>query len=423
MHNRLDELLIPERTASRTPAIYQDRIITLKTTYRGLKRKASTISHSSFPDQSEEYLQNRLDMIVNIKEQYEVSMRSWNKAYSKGDMEVSIFQGLMAKGWRKRAKLLAEEVVLERRKSSIAEEIKGQLSRYSVFPEAYAAIFTNIFKPLEKTAEWESRQKHKHETWKSGLIEYYALESPTSAKFLWCPILKQYLSSKDCIAAHIVPHGLGYQNAGYVFGDEDEGYGMIWSMRNGIIMAKQLEKAFDKGTFIIIPIQTAMEKPQRYKMVLMDERRRDQVVINLGGSKVTAVKWSDLDNVELQFLNDKRPARRYLYYYYVTTILRYVRFEKDGWAEKRLTVPNGNLWATPGPYLRRSMLKVLAKIIGDCEPSSVLEAGGTFDGQEDRSKKEEEVIAQEALVLRERPELRHPFDVEAEAEWEGFSDI
>ncbi len=60
---------------------------------------------------------------------------------------------------------------------------------YCHFPEAYAAIFTNIFKSIEQTAEWESRQKHKHETWKAGLIEYYAVESPTDAGFLWCPFL------------------------------------------------------------------------------------------------------------------------------------------------------------------------------------------------------------------------------------------
>lgn len=121
-------------------------------------------------------------------------------------------------------------------------------------------------------------------------------------------------------------------------------------------------------------------------------------------------------------MNDKRPARRYLYYHYITTILRYVRFEKHGWAEKRLTVPNGSLWATPGPYLRRSMLKVLAESIGDCEPSSVLEAAGTFEGQDDKSKEEETVIAGEALVIRDKPKLRHSFDVEGDTEWEGFSD-
>ncbi|MCJ1368314.1 hypothetical protein MMC16_007456 [Acarospora aff. strigata] len=407
---------------SPTSQTHQKQIVTLQTSYRDLKQKAANLCYSSSPERSEEYLQNRLEMIVNIKRQYEVRMRGWRKAYSKGEMETADYVELMDRGWRKRAKLLAEEVVIERKKSFIADKIRSQLWRYAVFPDAYAAIFTSVFKPLERSAEWESRQNHKHKTWKSGLIEYYDVESLTAPGLLWCPILKRYSASKDCVAAHIVPHSLGYRNAGYVFGDEDEGYSMIWSLQNGFIMTKQLEKAFDRGTFIIVPIETAIDKPQRYKLVLMDERRRNEHVISLGGSEGTAVKWRDLDNAELQFLNDKRPARRYLYYHYITTILRYVHFEKHGWAEKRLTVPNGTLWATPGPYLRRSMLKVLAESIGDCEPSSIMEAGGTFEGQDDKPKKEEAVIAGEALVIREKPELRRPFDVEGEEEWNGLSD-
>jgi hypothetical protein len=53
-------------------------------------------------------------------------------------------------------------------------------------------------------------------------------------------------------------------------------------------------------------------------------------VIGLEGSEETALKWRDLDNVGLKFWNDKRPARKYLYYHCITTVLRYVRFEKHG---------------------------------------------------------------------------------------------
>lgn len=32
------------------------------------------------------------------------------------------------------------------------------------------------------------------------------------------------------------------------------------------------------------------------------------------------------------------------------------------------------------------------------------------------------MIVGEAIVIREKPKLRHPFDVEGEEVWEGFSD-
>ncbi len=362
-------------------------------------------------------------MISNIRKQYEETMRGCKAAYSEGQMKKDYFHELMEKAWKKRAKVLAEEAVLQRKRSLIANELAMESwgERFVVFPDAYDALFTNLFQPLERSAQWEKRNRHKQETWKDGLIEYYDLASLHGPDFLWCPILKRYAESEDCVAAQFVPHSLGYKNVGYLFGDADEGYSMVWSLRNGMIMTKQLEKAFDEGTFIIVPMDTASDdKPQRYKLVLMDEKRRNQTVKTLGGPVTTAIRWRDLDNTELEFQNDKRPARRYLYYHYITTILRHARYEKHGWAERRLTVPHGTIWATPGPYLRKSMLKVLAASIGDCEPSRALEAGGTFEGQDDKSEEEERLIAGEALVIRDRPELHQPFDVDEEEKWGGI---
>lgn len=85
-----------------------------------------------------------------MKAQYEVSMRGWKKAYSKGDMKDEAFTESMGHGWRKRAKLLAEEVIIERKKAFIADKISTKLWRYTTFPDAYVAIFTNIFKSLEQ---------------------------------------------------------------------------------------------------------------------------------------------------------------------------------------------------------------------------------------------------------------------------------
>lgn len=83
-------------------------------------------------------------------------------------------------------------MIFERKKGFIADKIRTQLWRYMIFSDAYAIIFINIFKPLEQSAGWESRQNHKHEIWRSGLMEYYDLECPTAAGLLWCSILKRF---------------------------------------------------------------------------------------------------------------------------------------------------------------------------------------------------------------------------------------
>ncbi len=69
------------------------------------------------------------------------------------------------------------------------------------------------------------------------------------------------------------------------------------------------------------------------------------------------------------------------------------------------------------------MRKVLAESIGGCKPSPALEAGGTFEERDDETGKEEAMIAREALVLREKPKLDGPFNVEMDGEeWESLAD-
>lgn len=49
------------------------------------------------------------------------------------------------------------------------------------------------------------------------------------------------------------------------------------------------------------------------------------VYINVGSHRISdqgPLAWRDLDGRELVFMNKQRPGRRYLYYYYVTTLLR-----------------------------------------------------------------------------------------------------
>ena len=93
-------------------------------------------------------------------------------------------------------------------------------------------------------------------------------------------------------------------------------------------------------------------------------------------------KYGDLDGTELESKNNNRPAHRFLYYHFASTLLRYMRYGKPGWAEKRVILPTGKIWATPGPYLRKSMLKAIANVIRDCEPSGELFGDGVFDGKD-----------------------------------------
>ncbi|KAI9778993.1 MAG: hypothetical protein M1839_007805 [Geoglossum umbratile] len=73
---------------------------------------------------------------------------------------------------------------------------------------------------------------------------------------------------------------------------------------------------------------------------------------------------------------------------------------KPGWAEKRLNLSSGKMWPTPGPYLRKSMLKALSSAIRDYEPPAELFGSGVFDGTDGRSLQEEKLVAPELLAVR-----------------------
>lgn len=70
----------------------------------------------------------------------------------------------------------------------------------------------------------------------------------------------------------------------------------------------------------------------------------------------------DLDGKTLQFRNDERPARRYLYFRYAIT---YLFWNKKGLLEwtAKTSDDRGRTRVPSGPYLRQSMLLVLARHI------------------------------------------------------------
>jgi hypothetical protein len=101
----------------------------------------------------------------------------------------------------------------------------------------------------------------------------------------------------------------------------------------------------------------------------------------------------DIDGKALEFLTPNRPARRYLYLRYVITFLHQQKLGNTKWLDR--IEARSYIWATPGPYLRKSMLISLARRISDhFLPEAFYE--GTFtraDGCPERSPEEEDDLA------------------------------
>ncbi|PMD22236.1 hypothetical protein NA56DRAFT_658159 [Hyaloscypha hepaticicola] len=70
-----------------------------------------------------------------------------------------------------------------------------------------------------------------------------------------------------------------------------------------------------------------------------------------------------MDGKALEFLTTNRPARRYLYLRYVITFLRQQKLGNTKLLDR--IEAKSYIRATPGPYLRKSMLISLARRISD----------------------------------------------------------
>jgi hypothetical protein len=110
-----------------------------------------------------------------------------------------------------------------------------------------------------------------------------------------------------------------------------------------------------------------------------------------------AQTWDYYDGKELEFLNDQRPSRRFLYFHYFCCVYRAMQERTKGWQKARDKSGTRKLWATPGPYLRTSMLRKLAEVIGD---EVELPEGLLADGEMTEAKPlEEETEALDAKDL------------------------
>ncbi|KAI4122155.1 MAG: hypothetical protein LQ347_006600 [Umbilicaria vellea] len=339
---------------------------------------------------------------MNHDEPFKTLHQGLKASFEEGSMEREEFRKEAERCWAKRAKLAAEHTTINRQRAKLVKGLNDEKSASKPdWAAAYAEILTNLYKPHERSSGWETRNDYTHSAWRQHLIERYDSEDPGLEGVLWCPITRMYLQSEICTAAHIVPQSIGCSNAGHIFGEGDNGFGVIWSPRNGIMMTTWFESHFDKGDFVLVPVEPANPElePCEWRFVLMNEKLRRHRV---GGSEST---YDDLDGRLLEWQNDNRPARRFLYYHFVTTLLRYVRYEKPGWAEKRMMLPTGKLWATQGPYLRRSTLKYLALTLGDVEDGDKMFADGVFDQKDNKPESEERLMAQEIFVAQECPKL------------------
>lgn len=197
---------------------------------------------------------------------------------------------------------------------------------------------------------------------RKNLIVAYGAES-SNGRELWDPISNSYFRSDVVTAAHIVPHALGYPMMAEMFGggNDEAGFNMMWSMANGMLMSSNYERQFDRHEFCIVPV----EKPDgtiALRVRVIDNDIRDTHTYRSGPQG--NLTWGEMENEDLVFRTDHRPALRFLYFHYWCCVYRATTELWPGYEKIIESTKEHKMWATPGKYLRTAMLRNLTHVIG-----------------------------------------------------------
>ena len=317
--------------------------------------------------------------------------------------------------------LLKERTALAADRIRVKYGVLGQLSHVKIGEAYMMAVTENLPEPADSSYKKKHGRSGADQTsFRNRIIKAYntegckILETPPEFQTIWCPVSGKEFEASAMKAAHIVPHSIGETNAAYLFGSKlDEGYDVIWSERNGFMLHTILEKLFDDGRMAIIPDPT--DDNEFISIILSQDLLNDSrpyPAIN--------APFSTIHKRRLQFQTAARPGKRYLYVHALLSLFRRRRYDVPGWEKDREQVFNGQIWATPGKWARKSMVKALALEIGDSwEDIEAVEGLGEFP---DAKSPEEEKRVATVVRYASRPRAGDAEDEEEEEEEEDDDD-
>ena len=374
---------IPIRDSSKREHWHQ-RQLTLRASKQDLKRKLSTISFSESPinysrlkieeleaEQDDERHQKRyLDLEFESKA---ITAKDFRRQHGEANRRIV---SLGDEKWKHSQALRA------------LEEKQGRVQPLGPDSEgAYVAAMLKLYKDPRKSAKRDSSVQTAMRN--DAIAKYEPGKGAEPDKF-WCPISKDYYDCKNVVAAHIVPSRLGPELMDYTFG---HGSGSrLFAADNCLLIQKGVEEHFDAGHFVLIPADRCESPIKRWKIHVTNESCLNS---DMGRKRV-----KDFDGTEVEFKNEVRPAARFLYYHFIITLLRNKHYRCPGWERSLETLIAGQPFATPGRYLRASMLLVLARKIGDLsaeEEGRLYDTDLVFNDNEGLTPREEDEIARQCL--------------------------
>ncbi|KAI9767852.1 MAG: hypothetical protein M1840_005345 [Geoglossum simile] len=273
----------------------------------------------------------------------------------------------------------------------VINEMDGKVAILT--PDSEGAFVSTLLHLYKDPTRSRKRSSAMQSEMRRSTIEAYNATRPATddspdKDWLRCQVTGEFFPDNSVKAAHIVPASLGTELATYLFGAEKGT--RLFSVDNCLILHNDIERAFDNGNFVILPVDLTETPIRTWRVAIVNDSCRNQ------GLYMKSVNTlGDLDGKELVFQTQQRPAARFLYYHFVVTLLRCRQYKQPGWERVWTTLKTNRPWPTPGPYLRRSMLIALAQAVGNVDEAEIekLVESNTFRDGRCLAKDEEDEIA------------------------------
>ncbi|KAK2761676.1 hypothetical protein FQN54_001504 [Arachnomyces sp. PD_36] len=343
----------------------QDTLASIEATVKNLNDRFLSIpsTSASIPTFLEEITQ-LLDSQTIYFQKYGLAL---NDLRREGGLSLEDYQEARKKINRADYAAREESITVKLGKRIIMEDMTQVLKNQDSIHIAYAAA-VDYRPPVAVTPRHSVRSDRR--AFRRKVLNYYDAKEGVQPRS-WCHILGRWVMSDYVRVAHLVPGSVDGDSLAYLFDGEVD---PLSDIRNSLLMERHFASRMDDGDIAIVPV--AGEDDEWQCVVTRPDKMNDLVY--------DGVRLKDIHGKRLSFRSTHRPAKRYLFFRFITTYLARQLEGDISWAEG--IEQSAQAWETPGGYVRRSALEAFAKdICGESRSPEILEIykKATFsDGQE-----------------------------------------
>lgn len=353
-----------------------------KTQINALKRKASQLSEEGSPNTTSPFLKWRLAVVESKLRVRNKQREALNEASPSFYTTTKPKEEWFALLKQDEKALLKEKTFILSKRQILEEDLNDLVTSKVRLEEAY---ITELRMSLQAASSTKYRKlaykvpRLERTVFQNLVNEYLGtkISSDTGSTRRWCSVLACWLPRDEVKCAHIIPFSWNTKDMAYMFGGDEP---PLTSKRNGLSLQTKIEQAFDDCWVTIVPVDSVECTPTRWKILLLNTSQANKTFfcdMSRGAADTGQEywRWQDIDGRELKFLNDNRPARRFLYMRYA---LAWLTAEDKSWESFKERVPPGEVWTSPNKpdgYLRKSVFLGIHKRLGDKLPNHLIHAG------------------------------------------------